>query len=141
MISPAIVSRYANALADVVMSPTSGLQPQEAIAQLRAFGAAYKGSRDLRLVLASPAVSTARKQAVIKDIAQSLGLSKIIRNFILVLSNHRRESAFPQIVEGFEAAMDTRLGFVRAEVRSATELTQQQKDELSRELGQIAGAK
>ena len=45
MISSAVVNRYANALADVVLLPGSDVQPVEAIAQLRAFQATVGVSR------------------------------------------------------------------------------------------------
>jgi F-type H+-transporting ATPase subunit delta len=141
MISTAVASRYANALADAVLAPASGLDAAQAIDQLRSFNAVYQASPDLRSVLASPAVSAARKQAVVKDIATALGVATIIRNFVLVLSDHRRVAAFGQIVEGFESALDDRLGFVRAEVRSAFALNERQREELSAELSGIAGAK
>jgi F0F1-type ATP synthase delta subunit len=90
MISSAVVNRYANALADVVLSPTSDVKPAEAAQQLRSFDDAVQSSRDLRLVLASPAVAVARKRAIIKDIARKLELSRVATNFLLVLSDHRR---------------------------------------------------
>ena len=112
----------------------------EAIAQLRAFDAAVQGSPDLRSVLASPAVPVARKRAVIKDIAQRLELARTVRNFVLVLGDHRRATALAQMADAFEMLIDERLGFVRAEVKSAFELYAAQRDQLSGRLGQLAGA-
>jgi F-type H+-transporting ATPase subunit delta len=140
MISSAVVNRYANALADVVLSPSSDVQPPQAIEQLRSFDATVQGSPDLRSVLASPAIPVARKRAIIKDIAERLGLARVVRNFILVLSDHRRAAALAQMVDAFELLLDERLGFVRAEVKSAFELNQGQQNELSGQLGTLAGA-
>ncbi len=140
MISSAVVTRYANALADVVLSPTSGVTPEQAVAQLRDFNAAVSSSGDLRNVLASPAISITRKRQVIKDIAGVLGASDTIRNFVLVVNDHRRAAGLAAIVEAFEGALDTRMGFVRAEVKSAYGLTEQQESELTARLGELAGA-
>jgi len=140
MISSAVVNRYANALADVILSPGSDVKPPEAIGQLRAFDATVQSSSDLRSVLASPAIAVARKRAIIKDIAQRLGLARTVRNFILVLSDHRRSAALAQMVDAFEMLLDERLGFVRAEVKSAFELNSGQQDRLAGELGTLAGA-
>jgi len=140
MISSAVVNRYANALADVILSPGSDVQPLAAIEQLRAFDATVQGSSDLRSVLASPAIPVARKRAIIKDIAQRLELSRTVRNFVLVLSDHRRAAALAQMVDAFEMLLDERLGFVRAEVKSAFELQPVQRDELSGRLGKLAGS-
>ena len=140
MISSAVVNRYANALADVVLSPESGVEPPQVMEQLRAFHAIVESSSDLRSVLASPAIPVARKRAIIKDIAGKLELAAIVRNFVLVVSDHRRAAAMAQIIDAFEILVDERLGFVRAEVRSAFELTNDQQGELSGKLGGLAGA-
>ena len=139
MISSAVVNRYANALADVVLSPQSDVKPQDALAQLRAFSDAVGESRDLRAVLATPAVLVTRKRAVLKDIAQRLGTSRVVRNFILVLSDHRRIAALAQVVDAVETIFDERMGFVRAEVKSAYDLPAAQQNELSSQLSAIAG--
>jgi F-type H+-transporting ATPase subunit delta len=140
MISSAVVNRYANALADVVLSPDSGVQPPQAVAQLRAFDEVVSSSSDLRSVLSSPAIPVARKRAIIKEIAAKMGFATVMRNFVLVVNDHRRAAALAQIVDAFETIIDERLGFVRAEVRSATELDNNQQGELSGRLGQLAGA-
>ena len=139
MISPAVVSRYANALADVVLSASSGLKPAEAVEQLRWINATFEASPALRSVLATPAISAQRKRAVIKDIAEKTGVALVIRNFVLVLSDHHRVAGLPQILDAFEMALDHRLGLVRAEVRSAFALTDAQRNELVGELSAMAG--
>jgi F-type H+-transporting ATPase subunit delta len=140
MISSAVVNRYANALADVVLSPDSGVQPPQAIEHLRAFDSVVASSHDLRSVLASPAIPVARKRAIIKEIADRMGFPTLMRNFVLVVNDHRRSAALSQIVDAFETLIDERLGFVRAEVRSAFELDNNQQGELSGQLGKLAGA-
>ena len=140
MISSAVVNRYANALADVILSPGSDVGAPAAIEQLRSFDSAVQSSSDLRAVLASPAIPVARKRAIIKDIALRLGLARAVRNFVLVLSDHRRAAGLEQMVDAFELLLDERLGFVRAEVKSAFELLPVQQEELSGQLGKLAGA-
>jgi F-type H+-transporting ATPase subunit delta len=140
MISSAVVHRYASALADVVLSPASDVQPPEAMRQLRSFDETVQASSDLRSVLSSPAIPVARKRAIVKDIAGRLGLSRVVRNFLLVLSDHRRAAGLAHMVDAFEMLLDERLGFVRAEVKSAFGLNAGQQDELSEQLGTLAGA-
>ena len=139
MISETIVNRYAHALADVIVAPNSEVPPADAVAQLRNFYAATNAVPELQAVLSSPAVSTIRKRTVIRAIANALGLRRIIVNFLLVLSDRRRWAALHQVIEALDAVLDDRLGFERAEVHSAYELSEQQRDELSRELARIAG--
>ncbi len=139
MISSAVIDRYANALADVVLSPQSDVKQQDAVAQLRTFCDVFGESRDLRAVLATPAVPATRKRAVLKDIAQRLGASRVVRNFILVLSDHRRITALAQVVDAVETVFDERMGFVRAEVKCAYDLPAAQQNELSSQLSALAG--
>jgi F-type H+-transporting ATPase subunit delta len=139
--STAVVNRYANALADVVVGPAAGIDPAAAIAQLRQFGEVVAGSSELRTVLASPAVSSARKREVIRRLAERLSLEKVIRNFLLVLTDHRRAGALQEVIDAFDVVLDERLGFKQAEITSATELAQAQKDQLAAELERLAASK
>ncbi|HWE00101.1 MAG TPA: ATP synthase F1 subunit delta [Bryobacteraceae bacterium] len=141
MTSTSVVNRYGSALVDVALSPNSDVKPADAVAQLRAFDAAAKESLALRHVLASPAVSAQRKRAVIRRIADGIGASRVVRNFLLVLSDHRRAGALSEVIEAFNLLLDERLGYVRAEVRSASELTGADRDRLASRLGEIAGSK
>jgi F-type H+-transporting ATPase subunit delta len=140
MTSSAVVNRYASALVDVVVSASAGIDPARAVEQLQAFDAVIHGSPDLRTVLASPSVSIARKRLVIRRIADALGLDRIIRNFLLVLTDHRRAGALPEVIDAFDLLLDERLGFVRAEVVSAYQLTAQQREQLSVELAKLANS-
>jgi F-type H+-transporting ATPase subunit delta len=141
MISTAVVNRYAHALADVVTAPASAIQPADAVAQLHKFWESAGTVHELQLILASPAVPRARKQAVIRHIAGSLQLHPIVVNFLLVLSNHGRWEALHEVIKQLEAVIDDHLGFERVEVRSAYELSDSQREELTRELTRLAGRK
>lgn len=141
MTSATVVHRYANALADVVIAPQSPIPPADAVAQLRSFNASAAAAPQLQTILASPAVARTRKRIVIRKIAAALGLQQIVTNFLLVLSDHGRWSALGEVIDALETAIDSHLGFERAEVRSALELTDHQREELSRELARLAGKK
>jgi F-type H+-transporting ATPase subunit delta len=141
MIASSVANRYASALVDVVLAGGSDVQPAQAIEQLRAFEAAVESSPPLRSVLATPAISVARKRAVIRTMAEMLGLARVMRNFLLVLTDHRRTAALSQMIEAFELLLDERLGFVRAEVHSAFELPPGQREEISGRLSALAGAR
>jgi F-type H+-transporting ATPase subunit delta len=109
--------------------------------QLRGFAEVLAGSAELRNALTSPAVSPARKRAVVKRLADQLGLAKMVRNFLLVLSDHRRLAALAPMIESFEILLDARLGFVRAELSSAREMDERQKAALGDELSRLTGKK
>jgi F-type H+-transporting ATPase subunit delta len=139
MISHAVTTRYANALIDILLGPNAGMQSADAVAQLRSFESALSGTAALRTVLASPVVAKARKRTIVRRISEALGLSRIITNFLLVLTDHGRAGALTETIHSFELLLDERLGFVHADVRSAFELTPAQQEALSRELTGLAG--
>jgi F-type H+-transporting ATPase subunit delta len=140
MISQAIVTRYASALVDVITGP-KGMDAAQASQQLHAFEALLVESAELRNVLSSPAVAPARKRAVVKDLADRLGVARIVRNFLLVLTDHRRLAALAQVIDSFEIQLDERLGFVRASLLSARELDDRQKTALVDGLSRFTGKK
>jgi F-type H+-transporting ATPase subunit delta len=135
----AVISRYVEALADVVTGSGSIIRPADALEQLRVFDATLGGSAELRNALTSPSVPTGRKRAVVGRIADQLGLSRIIRNFLFVLIDHRRIGEVPQILPAFELVLDQRLGFARAEVASARELSETQRTTLNGKLERLTG--
>src|SRR4051794_32710889 len=106
----AVATRYAKALADVTTS-ASGLKPDAALSQLRAFESALNGSRELQNALTTPAVPASRKRAVVGRLAEILKLAPIARNFLFVLIDHRRIALLGEILQSFELIVDERLGF------------------------------
>ncbi|MDQ6698649.1 MAG: ATP synthase F1 subunit delta [Acidobacteriota bacterium] len=139
MTSSAIVTRYANALVDAVTAGSSGVDPAQAVRQLRSFEAVVHSSSDLRNVLASPAVSLARKRAVLTSLSEKLELPRILRNFLLVLNDHRRSGSISEVIDAFDILLDARLGFVRAEILSAQKLGEEQEKTLAAQLAQLTG--
>ncbi|HYZ83348.1 MAG TPA: ATP synthase F1 subunit delta [Bryobacteraceae bacterium] len=135
----ALAARYAAALVDAVLDPASGLGYEDAWFQLRAFEDALNTSPDLKNVLLSPAVPVNRKRAVVKDLAELLGLHRLIRNFLFVLLDRRRLTLLTEARQAFELIVDERLGIVRAEVRSAAPLSGEQEQVLASEFGRLTG--
>lgn len=139
MTASAVVTRYATALADAVCSPLAGIDPADALAQARLFEQSYKSSKDLRTVLASPSVSTARKRAIVTRVAEELGLHRLIRNFLLVLVDHRRAAAIGEIVAQLDELLDVRHGFVRVNVTSAHPLSAERQAEIDKQFAALTG--
>lgn len=137
----AISNRYAQALADAVFTDGSGMDPRQASTELHTFEETVRSVPELKTVLLSPAVATARKRAVVERLAASLPLSRLVRNFLFVLLDRRRSDLLTEIAPAYDAAVDERLGLVRAEVTSAAPLSQAQVSELENALSQVAGRK
>jgi F-type H+-transporting ATPase subunit delta len=135
----AVAARYANALADIVTDSRSALSPQDAIGELRAFEAVLEESHDLREALHTPAIPGARKKAVVGRLADLLKLSRIPRNFLLVLIAHRRITLLREILHAFEIVLDERSGYIRAEIASAGSLGEDQRAEIAAELEKLTG--
>ena len=130
--------QYANALADIALEQGAA---DAAAKQLESFGAAYAESTELRTFLASPAVSVETKHAVIDKITGRLGASKIIRNFLFVIADHRRTQLLPEVIATFQQVIRQRQGVAEAEVSSAVELSAAQKKELAATLARVTGKK
>jgi F-type H+-transporting ATPase subunit delta len=139
MTHSALASRYASALVDVATGPTSAVDPHQLLLELRGFAEVFAASAELRNALESPAVPLARKRAVIGRIGEQLGISRIARNFLFVLSDHRRIAMLPETLEAFDLLSDERLGFIRAEVSAARELDQRQRAAVSHGLERLTG--
>ncbi len=139
MTNSAVATRYAHALADVVSKATSAIRPDDVLKELRGFESTLNESGELKNALTSPAVPVGRKRAVVGRIGDVLKISPITRNFLFVLIDHRRIAALTDILHGFELTMEERLGFARAEISSARELTEQQRTALSAQLEQLTG--
>jgi len=102
MTTSAIATRYANALADVVTAPSGGVLPEDALRELRDFESTLRSSAELYNSLTSPAVPPARKRAVVGRIADELKLSRVTRNFLFVLIDHRRIASLDAVVHSLE---------------------------------------
>ena len=130
-----VARRYAKALADVL----AGSDPAQVLAQLRGIEEIIRSSQELRSALATPAVPPSRKRAVMARLIEPLRVSAQVRNFLYVVIDHRRIHELASIIEAFEALADERLGWVRADVTSAHELTEVQRAALGAQLSRLAG--
>lgn len=133
---PSSVSfRYAKALADLA----DGSQADAIAGQLNSFVAALEESGDLRTAIQSPAVPPQAKRAVVMRLSQTLGLSDLVRRFLLVLIDHQRMAILDDIREAFESVVDERMGIVRADVSSARALDETERHKLTGSLGRLTG--
>jgi F-type H+-transporting ATPase subunit delta len=135
----AVAARYANALADVVTGSASALNPQQAVAELRAFEALLRESAELDNALVTPAIPGSRKKAVVGRLADVLKLSRVTRNFLFVLIDHRRIASLGDIIRTFEEVVDARLGFAQAQISSAAALSEIEQRAVTARLERLTG--
>ena len=134
----AVASRYAKALVDVVVRHPE-LNPADVLHGLRQVEDLIESSEDLKHALASPAVASSHKRAVMQRLMEPMGLEQKVQNFVRVVIDHRRADEFPEIIDAFEELMNEQLGIVSADIRSAQELTDSQKASLEAQVSRLAG--
>jgi F-type H+-transporting ATPase subunit delta len=132
-------TRYARALADVVLAPGSGLHPDGVSEQLKRVEDLMDSATELKHVMLSPAVASSKKRAVIQKLSGDLQLHRQVQNFIFVVIDHRRMHQLAEIREAFDAAVDQSLGLVRAEITSAQPLSDAQRGALQGEFEKLTG--
>ncbi|MGC2696337.1 MAG: ATP synthase F1 subunit delta [Candidatus Angelobacter sp.] len=133
----AVLGRYARAFADVVV--THKLDPDKTVEELAEVAQLIHESRELRNVLANPAVSREQKLKLLDAITKRLGGSKLLRNFLAVLIDHRRIAHIGEVVKQFKEEMDRRIGIAEAQVRSARTLSPAEKKLLEKQLADVTG--
>lgn len=122
----AAAGKYARALSDVVVARK--LDAAKTVEEVNALAAVIGGSTELRTVLENPSVGPKQKLAVLDALASRLGASRYVRNFAALLVDNRRIAALPEIARQFALELDERLGLAQADVTTARDLDDTEKD-------------
>ena len=101
---------------------------------------AFKSSRELKRSVESPVIRSETKQSILIDIFSSKVHNETI-NFIKFVIRKGRESFLLSIAERFLELRDEYLGVVQAEISSAFELSEQQKEEIRKRFEDTLGKK
>jgi F-type H+-transporting ATPase subunit delta len=143
-----VVGTYARAFADVVMGDvaktqtgSTHLDPARALGELYSIDALLRESDQLRRVLENPSIPGNSKRAVLDAITARLGTTRQVRNFIAVLTDHRRLPLFGEILKQVEQELDDRQGLAEAKVSTARQLTDPEKQMLEAEIAKLIGKK
>lgn len=105
------------------------------------FSTSFETSDDLRTVLGNPLVSEAQREAVLMEIGQKMSMSPTSMSTLRLLAQRRRLSALPEMVRQLEKLVDEDAGVLRAEVTSATPLTESFLAKLRAEIESATGKK
>jgi F-type H+-transporting ATPase subunit delta len=133
----AVLGRYARAYAEVVVKHR--LNPEKTVAEFEQVAQLVNGNRELRNVLLNPAVNREQKLGLLDAIINHIGATKMLRNFLAVLIDHRRIGHIGDLVELFRQELNRRMGIADARVTSVRELTPVEKTSLEKELAEITG--
>jgi F-type H+-transporting ATPase subunit delta len=132
-----VVGVYARAFADVVVS--SKLDSTRMLQELHAVEALLGESVQLRRVMVNPSIPGDRKRAVLDVVAQKMGITRQVRNFIAVVTDHRRLPLLPEILRELQQELNNRMGIADAEVVSARELSESERRLLESEVAKLTG--
>lgn len=133
----AITSRYARAFAEVVLDLR--MEPGQARQELNAIADLLKSSPELRNVLENPSVAHKQKLGLLDAIIARMGASRSLRNFAAVLIDQHRIGQIEEIAREFQHELNQRLGIAEAQVSSARELSNEEKQLLERKIASITG--
>jgi len=128
--------RYAQALFD--LATDEGRVPAIE-ADLKSLKAALADSRDLRVLLASPAFAAEDKGKGLAAIAAKAGYNDTTRKFLGLLAANGRAAALGEVITGFERLAAAARGAVSAEVVTAAPLTSAQAKGVAQALRQALG--
>lgn len=134
-----VTSTYARAFADVVIEKR--LAPDKTMEEIKSLTDLVTSNRELRVVWETPSIPSEQKVHVLDGIAQRLGVSPIVRNFVAVLIDHGRIQFLDAIVKQFEQNLNERLGFAEAEVTSARDLNDDERRRIESQVAQLTGKK
>ena len=126
--------RYASALADVVAK--SG-ETETVKSELNLWEQMIASSADLQTAFRNPSIAHASKERVLEGLLAKVRPSRTTANFLRVLLRNSRLTELAQINERFKAVLEERSGSVAAEVTSARELSDSQRNELRTNLEKL----
>jgi F-type H+-transporting ATPase subunit delta len=95
----------------------------------------------LRDLFLRPWVASSRKEAVAREVAERLGLSPLTRDFVVLLVRQGRGDQLAGTAEVYRALVDEDLGRLRARVRTAVPLSDEERQRLRERLAQVLGGK
>jgi F-type H+-transporting ATPase subunit delta len=136
MRSAAAARRYARALFALAKEDGRIAEIQSELQQLADLLAE---SEELHHALFRPLHPVPERRAVLREVADRLGLSGTARNFFSFLVDQRRLVDFEGILEGYERLADAAAGRAKAEVVSASPLSDEQRGRLRRALSARTG--
>lgn len=137
MIDRTLLNRYTRAFTEAVMAKKN-LDTVEA--QLGEVDALLKQSLALSQILRNPLIEKGKKKSLLLKVLGP-SVDPLLRNFLCLLVDKRREEVIPFLYEEFARLADEQRNVVRAEVESAFPLSPRQLEQLTEKLSDISGKK
>jgi F-type H+-transporting ATPase subunit delta len=131
-----VARRYATALADVVIK-TDEIQTVKA--EMKGWEDLIASNNDLQRAFSNPSIAHLNKEKVLESLLARTKPSKTTSNFLRILLRNGRLTEIREINEKFASVIDERSGIVGAEITSARELSNGERDELSSSIAKLTG--
>lgn len=109
--------------------------------ELTVVAEAAERTPELRDLFARPWVAASVKQAVAQDVTARLEVSPLTRDFVALLARQGRGDQISAAAAVYHELVDQDLGRLRARVRTAVPLTDQERERLRDRLGRALGAR
>jgi len=136
---PAFVSRYAQAFADVVSD--AKIDTAALDRQFSDFLATWNASAELRTFFVNPAISAAQKVEILDKLNVKMGLQKELRNLVAVLISNNRIANVADVAAAWRRILQEQQGIRPAEIVTARDLGQDERETLAAEVAKLAGGK
>ena len=137
MTSKAAAIRYARALFDVAVKEQIGLEAIET--QLAAFASLFDEHPPLAKVLLNPAVPAVRKGLAVAELTSKLGTPPVVAKLLALLAQRDRLALVPELLSAYRARLLVHQNVVRAEVTTATPISDERTREIERRLAHVTG--
>ncbi|MEW6065836.1 F0F1 ATP synthase subunit delta [Desulforamulus profundi] len=135
MLRGAVARRYAQALYEIAQAKNA-LETMEQ--ELKGIAEAVEGTRELQKVLYHPQVLPGEKKNLLKSLFADKVSAETMK-FLGLVVDKRRENYIAGIAAEFSALANEARGKVAAEVTTAIELGEEQKQELVKVASRLAG--
>ena len=100
-----------------------------------------KDNKELSLVVKSPLVSSSDKQNIFETLLEKINANELTNTFIKVIEKNKRFSNLASIITQFMNINSQKRGDVLADITSADELNEEQKNNITNQLKSILGDK
>ena len=133
-----ISDRYASALYDLASEKKC---IDEILNDIDKVEKVMKESSELRRVIRSPLVNSEEKLNILLKIFTGLSFNDLTTTFLKVLDNNKRISNLSSIILQFKKLNSEKRGDIAADITSANELSEEEKNNISNELKNTLGQK
>jgi F-type H+-transporting ATPase subunit delta len=138
MARAAAARRYAKALFALARE-TGGVDAVRA--DVEQLGRLIAGNAELQAVLLQPLHPAAERRAVLRAVAERMGASPLLQNFLSFLVDQRRLVDWAAIEAEYGRLADAAAGLTPVRVQSASPLSDAQRERLRRALEQKSGGR